>query len=39
MSMAMESRDGIVSELESIDFTIRWVNPVFDPDARGFELL
>lgn len=39
MNMAMESRDNIVAQLETITFTCQWVHPNFDSETQGFELL
>jgi hypothetical protein len=39
MNMAPESRDNIVSQLEDVNFSCRWIYPTFDPNVRGFKLM
>lgn len=39
MNMAMETRDGIVAQLEATTFACEWVLPQFHRDAAGFRVL
>lgn len=39
MNMEMETREGIVAQLEGIAFACEWVLPQFNRDAAGFRVL